>query len=289
MLIEFINDRESKLLKTITLKYPEIPYTKLNMLLRKKDIRVNGKRTSDNITINKDDAVQIYISSLEEKQESGVKLFYIDDNILVADKAQDIEIEGANSLTARLSAEYKFIKPCHRLDRNTGGLVVFALNEKAYSEILRAFNERTVEKNYIALCCGIFKEKAKKINAYLFKDSRKSVVYVNEKGGKGYLPITTEYSVEDEFNGLSLVKINLITGRTHQIRAHMAYIGHPILGDGKYGKEQINKSYGAKEQQLFACRIKFNFNNKSPLHYLNELNFENKLYEKDLLEFKPEE
>jgi 23S rRNA pseudouridine955/2504/2580 synthase len=289
MLIEFINEKETKLLKVLADKYPQIPYSKLNMLLRKKDIRVNGKKVSDNVIVKKDDSIQLYIPQLEDSKNNGVKLFYADDNILIVDKPQNIEIEGENSLTAKLSADYEYVRPCHRLDRNTGGLVVFALNEKAYAEIYKAFNDRTVEKNYIALCCGYFKEKAAKLDAFLFKDSKKALVYISDKMGKGYVPITTEYRVIDEFNGLSLVKINLITGKTHQIRAHMAYIGHPILGDGKYGKEEINKKYGAKEQQLFAYRLKFNFPKKSPLYYLNEINFENKLYEKDLLEFKEDE
>jgi 23S rRNA pseudouridine955/2504/2580 synthase len=256
------------------------------MLLRKKDIRVNGKRVNDNVRINKDDAIQIYISQLEENKSSDVKLFYIDDNILIVDKAQDIEIEGANSLTSVLEKEHKYVRACHRLDRNTGGLTVFALNQKAYEEMVKAFADRTIKKEYLALCVGSFKEKKARLNAFLFKDRKKSTVYISDKNGKGYVPITTEYEVVDEFNGLSMVKINLITGRTHQIRAHMAYIGHFVLGDGKYGKEEINNKYNAKKQQLFCYKLTFNFDKKSPLNYLNAINFENKLYEKDLLEFK---
>jgi 23S rRNA pseudouridine955/2504/2580 synthase len=288
MLIELICDKgEEKILKLLNRKYPEIPYTKLNMLLRKKDIRVNGKRINENIMLRKDDAVQIFISQIEEKKDL-VKLFYIDDNILIVDKTQDIETEGNNSVTSMLENEYKFVKPCHRLDRNSGGLLVFALNQKAYDEMYKAFNIRSVKKQYIALCVGTFKEKSARLNAFLFKDKKKSTVYISDKSGKGYVPITTEYEVVDEFNGLSMVRINLITGRTHQIRAHMAHIGHFVLGDGKYGKETVNKSYGAKKQQLFAYKLNFNFDKNSPLHYLNEMNFENKLYEKDLLEFKNE-
>lgn len=286
MLIELICEKgEEKILKMLNRRYPEIPFAKLNMLLRKKDIRVNGKRINNNILLRKNDAVQLFISQIEEKKDL-VKLFYIDDNILIVDKTQDIETEGSNSVTSILESEYKYVRPCHRLDRNSGGLLVFALNQKAYEEIYKAFNLRTVKKQYIALCVGAFKEKSARLNAFLFKDRKKSTVYVSDKSGKGYVPITTEYEVTDEFSGLSMVNINLITGRTHQIRAHMAHIGHFVLGDGKYGKEAVNKSYGAKKQQLFAYKLKFNFDKKSPLYYLNEMNFENKLYEKDLLEYK---
>lgn len=287
MLIEFICDKdEDRLLKLISRNYPDIPYSKLNMLLRKKDIRVNGKRVNDNITVRKDDAVQLYVSQVEENRSSDVKLFYIDDNILIVDKAQDIEVEGANSLTSVLEKEHKFVRPCHRLDRNTGGLVVFALNQKAYDDMLRAFADRSIQKQYLALCVGAFKEKKARLNAFLFKDRKKSTVYISDRNGKGYMPITTDYEVIDEFNGLSMVKIDLITGRTHQIRAHMAYIGHCVLGDGKYGKEEFNNKYNAKKQQLFCYKLAFNFDKKSPLNYLNALNFENKLYREDLLEFK---
>ena len=287
MLIEFVNETgEEKILKLISVKYPEIPFAKLNILLRKKDIRVNGKRITDNIFIKKNDTVQLYINQLEDKKELNIRLFYVDDNILIAEKPQEVEIEGENSLTVILQQEYKYVRPCHRLDRNTVGLIVFALNERSYNEMVRAFNERTVEKLYLALCCGYFTEKTKRMNAFLFKDSKKAKVYISDKPAKGYVPITTEYTVLEEFNNLSLVKVNLITGKTHQIRAHMAFIGHAILGDGKYGSEEINKNYDAKYQQLYAYKLKFNFPKNSLLFYLNAMTFENTLYEKDLLEFK---
>ncbi|NLK17656.1 MAG: RluA family pseudouridine synthase [Clostridiales bacterium] len=288
MLIEFICDTPNqKILKVLSAKYPDIPYNKLNMLLRKRDIRVNGKRISSNVVVNRGDAVQVYISQIEDpSRKANVKLFYIDDNILIVDKSQDIEIEGKNPLTSELQKEYSYVRPCHRLDRNTGGLVVFALNEKAYNEMAKAFDDRTIEKYYLALCVGTFEEKGKKLEAYLFKDSRKARVYISDKPKKGFVPIITEYRVLEEFDNLSLVHINLITGRTHQIRAHMAHIGHPILGDGKYGRNEANKKYGVNKQQLFAHKLKFNFKKDSPLYYLNSLVFENKLYEKDLLEFR---
>lgn len=288
MLIEFICDTPNqKILKVLSAKYPDIPYNKLNMLLRKRDIRVNGKRISSNVVVNKGDAVQVYISQIEDPaKKANVKLFYIDDNILIVDKSQDIEIEGENSLTSELAKEYSYARPCHRLDRNTGGLVVFALNEKAYNEMVKAFGDRTIEKGYLALCVGIFEQKAKRLEAYLFKDSKKARVYISDKPKKGFVPIITEYKVLDEFEDLSLVHINLITGRTHQIRAHMAHIGHPILGDGKYGRNEANRKYGVTRQQLFAYKLRFNFKKDSPLYYLNSMVFENKLYEKDLLEFR---
>lgn len=286
MLIEFISDKPGeKLLRLINSNYPELSYNKINMLLRKKDIRINGKRVQDNVFVKNGDAIQLYLPASDWKQESSINIFYEDNNILIAEKPQDIEVEGNNSLTEYLKQSNPAVKPCHRLDRNTTGLLIFALNDKAYDEIVKAFNDRTVEKYYLALLCGSPAEKTAKISAYLFKDSRKSRVYISDNPGKGYVPITTEYTVLEEFNDLSLAEINLITGRTHQIRAHMAHIGHPVLGDGKYGLNEYNREFGVKNQQLFAYKIKFNFGENSQLKYLNDIDFENKLYLKDLQEF----
>lgn len=164
------------------------------------------------------------------------------------------------------------IFPCHRLDRNTTGLTVFAKNEKSQNILFDKFKNHEIEKHYICRVYGIPKEKHKILNAFLFKDTKKSMVYINDTAKKGYQNIITEYSVisSNKLENTSILEIILHTGRTHQIRAHLAHIGYPIVGDGKYGINEVNKKFKCKTQNLCSYLIKFNFRTGSDsLDYLN--------------------
>ncbi len=240
--------------------------------LRKKDFRVNDIRISENITLHTGDEIKVFIS--DELLESNVSLhtIYEDDNILVIDKPTSIEIVGENSVTSILGKKYSYIKPCHRLDRNTTGLVLFAKNEESLNILLDKFKNHEIEKHYRSTVYGIPKIKKAKLEAFLFKDSKKSLVYISDAHKKGYQKIITSYEVimENKKQNISVLDVKLETGRTHQIRAHLAHIGFPIIGDGKYGKNEINKRFNKKTQLLESYSLKFNFSSSSGiLSYLN--------------------
>ena len=238
---------------------------------RKKDIRINNVKISEDCLVTFNDEIIVYIVDDLLFRKVRIDKVYEDDNILVVNKPDNIEVVGQDSLTKLLEKEYSYIAPCHRLDRNTKGLVLFAKNEVALEILLKKFKNQEIEKHYIAKVCGIFNMKSQTLSAYLFKDNKKSLVYVSDEPHKGYVKIQTSYTVlkEDFQRNFSIIDIELHTGKTHQIRAHMAHIGHPIIGDGKYGVNKINKKFNAKTQELYSYILKFNFREDSGiLNYL---------------------
>lgn len=206
--------------------------------LRKKDIKINGKRIHENINIYEGDEILVYISDDFLSQKLDLDIFYEDENILLINKPYNIEVTGENSLTTILQNNYleNDFKPmpCHRIDRNTIGLVLFAKNQLSLDILLSKFKNHEIEKHYLALVNGIPKSNYKKCEAYLFKDNKKSQVYIYDQYKKGCQKIITSYSVLEKYsNNTSLLDINIETGKTHQIRAHLAYLGYPIIGDRK--------------------------------------------------------
>ena len=162
--------------------------------------------------------------------------------------------------------------PCHRLDRNTSGLIIFSKSDEVNNILMEKFKNHEIEKRYLAKVIGIPIKKKDTLVHYLFKDNKKSIVYISDKPKTGYRKIITSYKVlnSNKKENTSILDINLETGRTHQIRAHLAFIGHPIIGDGKYGNNQINKKFNQKTQLLCSYYIKFNFNSDAGvLNYLN--------------------
>lgn len=245
--------------------------------LRKKDIIINGTRVNENIVLKENDNVTIYISDDFLYKTFDLKIVYEDENIVIVNKPIGIEVVTKNhekDLTYYVTNFYPNddILPCHRLDRNTSGLVLFAKNKDSLNILFDKFKNSEIEKFYLCTVYGIPPKNHDILEAYLFKDTKKSLVYISNNFKKGSQKIITEYKVKekDSTKNLAILEINLHTGRTHQIRAHLAHIGYPIIGDGKYGKNEINKKFKKSTQDLCAYKLKFNFKTDSGiLNYLN--------------------
>ncbi len=195
----------------------------------------------------------VYYTTRREEEKQFYEVVYADEHILILDKAAGVSSEA---LFAAVREAYgaRFI---HRLDRNTSGLIAFARTDQAEEVLLSAFRRRQVCKIYHALCFHPFVLSHACERAYLRKDERAARVFITANAVPGADPIETEYTVLEKMDEYSLVEIRLHSGKTHQIRAHMAFLGHPIAGDEKYGDEALNRLYRVKRQILVAKRLSF--------------------------------
>ena len=270
------NNDGKKVIAYLTYMFPNLNINNIYKSLRKRDIKLNGKRINSNVVLHFNDVLEIYISDdnlTGTKKTIDIPIIYEDENIVVFNKPDNLEVVGDNSLTSIMKDKYDFLEPCHRIDRNTTGLVLYAKNKKSLEILLDKFKKMEIEKHYIACCYGMGKNSCF-LTSYLFKDRKKSLVYISDEPKKYYSKIETSYKLinYNKQANLSLLDVTLHTGKTHQIRAHLAHSSLPILGDGKYGSYEINKKYKCSHQLLCSYSIKFNLKTDADiLNYLNDL------------------
>lgn len=264
----FINEKEQKLSKSCLLNLGGISYSVIMGYIKKKDVKVNGKRVNKDIIIFSGDKVEVY---LKEENKDFYSSVFEDDNILVINKKVGYTSEAVFESIREKKGEVYFI---HRLDKNTSGIMIFALNKTAENELLLGFKNRTFIKEYKCEVYGLLDKKEGVLEAYLLKNSENNSVKIFDNKVKDSVSIKTGYKVIEEKEKTSVLSVRLYTGKTHQIRAHLSHIGHFIIGDGKYGNDNINREFGVKEQKLCSYKLTLKFDNKSPLYYLNNRVFE---------------
>lgn len=244
-----------------------LSYGQLMKLFRKRDIKLNGKRVASDCIVNQGDELEVYYDGASLSQNAVI---YKDENIVILDKPSGITSESFYQSVRR---EYESAFFTHRLDRNTSGLMVFALNQAAYDCLFEAFKQRTAEKYYYCTVFGVLNANSGIYNDYLIKDEKVGRVKILRESAVGSVPVKTGYQTIKVGEKSSVLKVRLYTGRTHQIRAHLAYHGHFIIGDGKYGDDRINREFNAKSQVLVSAEMVFHFDKKSVLGYLDGKKF----------------
>ena len=267
-MIRLVCDKEQNLKQFTDNVCPQASFY-FSRLLKDKEIKVNGKKVSTDLRLNKGDIIEYYLTKKQAEKPAYYPV-YEDENILVIDKESGVNSEAVFAdLTRKSGGRYAFI---HRLDRNTSGVMAFAKNEKTERALLLAFKEKRVEKIYIARCFGEFTAKEKVLKAYLKKDEHNSLVQIYDTPVKHSEEIITEYkNAQKQADGTWLVEIKLHTGKTHQIRAHLAHINCAIVGDMKYGDTQKNKERNNARQCLVAKRLTFYLDGE--LAYLQDKTF----------------
>ncbi len=286
------NDAGQRLDKFLTKAVKGLPTSLMYKYIRTKKIKVNRARTEQKYVLCEGDVVQLFIKDeffdSPERDDSALAsikpkltIVYEDENIILCNKRPGVLVheddEGKdNTLIMHIKAylyqkgeydpdaEQSFAPAlCNRIDRNTGGIVIGAKN----AEALRVMNEKIkndeISKFYYCAVHGKMPKKTDTLTGFLLKDSDKNQVKIFDKQVRGSKNIITKYMVVAEKNGMSLLEVELVTGRTHQIRAHMSYIGHPLVGDGKYGINKDDRALGYKYQALYAYRLRFDFDDDS--------------------------
>lgn len=271
MLKKLTATTEESLKDLINRELSFLPFFAVEKLCDKKDVKVNGIPVKKDAKLKAGDEVAVYFS---QEKYAPYALVYEDENFLVADKKRGASFE---SLTEFLGMVYGKIYPVHRLDTNTAGLIAYAKTPVAESELISAFREKRTQKKYLCRVFGLPKPQSATLSDYLMKDEKKGLVRVYANPQKGALSVITEYRVvEDLMDGTSVLSVTLHTGRTHQIRAHLAFHGYPLVGDGKYGNGEKNRAYKRSKQELTSVFLSFTFPKESPLSYASGKVFEKK-------------
>ncbi|MBO5891369.1 MAG: RluA family pseudouridine synthase [Oscillospiraceae bacterium] len=296
------NDAGQRLDRFLSKAVPLLPASLAQKYIRLKRIKLNGGRAQRDSRLQTGDLLQLYINDefFDKPREDNafltvavpkLQIVYEDEHILLADKRPGLAVhphdgaEYGKTLIDHIQAylyqkrewrprEENSFTPalCNRIDRNTGGIVIAAKTADALRILNQKIKDRELDKRYLAIVEGIPKPKEGSLKGYLFKDAKKNRVFVTDSPQPGSKTCQTNYKTLASQNGLSLVECELITGRTHQIRAQFAHAGHPLLGDGKYGK--LNKRFDRNYQALYSYKLTFDFSTDAGvLAYLNGKQF----------------
>ncbi len=297
------NDAGQRLDRFLAKAVPLLPASLAQKYIRIKRIKRNGGRAERDTHLEAGDVLQLYINDefFDKPREDNayltvaaprLNIVYEDENILLVDKRPGLAVhphdgsEYGRTLIDHIQAylyqkhewsprqEHSFTPAlCNRIDRNTGGIVIAAKNAEALRVMNQKIKDRELDKRYLAIVEGTPKPRDGSLKGYLFKDAKKNRVFVTDTPQPGSKTCQTNYRTLASANGLSLVECELITGRTHQIRAQFAHAGHPLLGDGKYGK--LDKRFDRNYQALYSYRLTFAFTTEAGgLEYLNGKSFQ---------------
>ena len=297
------NDAGQRLDRFVAKSLPLLPSALLQKYIRLKRIKVNGGRAERDYRLKEGDTLQLYINDefFDKPREENMfltlfrpslEIVYEDENLMLLNKRPGLvvhadETEKVNTLINHIQA-YLYQKRewnprwenaftpalCNRIDRNTGGIVIAAKNAETLRIINEKIRDREIDKRYLCITLGVPKPAEGKIECFLLKDEKKKEVAVYHKPVPGGKTAVTKYRTLEKRGELALVEVELLTGRTHQIRASFADLGCPLLGDGKYGRGEVNKRYGETRQALYSYKLTFDFpTDAGILNYLKGRSF----------------
>lgn len=297
------NDAGQRVDKFVTKAVPKLPQSMLYKSIRLKRIKLNGKRCEISSRLQEGDRLDLYLKDEFFQEEPSqmdfllaplsLDILYEDENILLVDKRPGLvvhedERHEADSLINRIlhylyqkgeydpNQENSFTPSlCNRIDRNTGGIVIAAKNAPSLRILNQKIKDREIQKLYLCVVHGAMPKKQDTLKGFLRKDTSTNLVSIFKQPVKDGRTILTKYKVLGQKGRFSLLEVDLLTGRTHQIRAHLASIGHPLLGDAKYGHNRDNKGTGYKFQALYSYKLTFQFTSDAGiLSYLDSKSFE---------------
>ena len=264
-----VEGKPQRLSKYLGMVFPELRFAYFRQLLKTKNVRINERRVTEDIYVEKGDVIELFLEE-ERIRKFDYTCVFEDSNVLITAKPRGIAVEEyAKRICSSTGRDYRL---AHRLDVNTQGLLMFAKNDDAEKALFEGFKRGFINKKYLAEVVG--KEvKEGVFDAYLVKDGDKGEVkiFANKVGNSK--KIRTGVTLVSQKEYTALVEVELHTGKTHQIRAHLSFLGMPIVGDTKYGDFEMNKELRAKRQLLTAYKLSFKFPISSKLNYLNEKEF----------------